>query len=378
MIKSLSVLIKPSSDKCNMQCKYCFYHDIFKKRGQKSYGFMDIDLLEVIVQKACTEVEEEVTFAFQGGEPTLVGIDFFQKLIRYEKKYNQKNLKINHAIQTNGLLINKEWAIFLAKNHFLVGVSLDGLKSINDSFRIDNRGEGTYLRIIHGIENLKKYHVNFNVLSVVTSQLARHIHQIYRFFQKRGFKYLQFIPCLFPLGESPNQYPYSLTPERYGQFLKTLFDLWFHDVVNHNIVSIRYFDNLLQMMLGYPPEACDMMGHCTCQFIIEANGGVYPCDFYVIDQWYLGNIQKHSFAQLFHSLRVQQFIQSSVYIDSACQECSWFSLCRGGCRRWREPFVDEKPQINYLCPAYRDFFTYTIERFNEIVDKIKAGEFVKN
>jgi len=378
MIKSLRVMIKPSSSNCNMRCSYCFYNDISDKRAKKSYGFMIFDLLEVIVQKAFTEAEQDVTFAFQGGEPTLVGLDYFQRLIQYEKKYNQRNIKINHAIQTNGLLIDQEWAYFLAKNHFLVGISLDGPKFIHDFFRLDHKGMGTYQRIIDSIENLKRYQVEFNILSVVTSQLARHTHQVYLFFQKKGFKYIQFIPCLFPLGESPDQYPYSLTPERYGNFLKTLFDLWYHDVTNHNIVSIRYFDNLLQMMLGYSPEACEMMGHCSCQFIIEANGGVYPCDFYVIDQWYLGNIKEQSFSQLFNSPNAQQFIQSSIYVDTACQECPWFRLCRGGCRRWREPFVEGKPRINYLCPAYRDFFAYTIERFKEITEKIKSSEFVEN
>lgn len=378
MIRSLNVMIKPSSSNCNMLCGYCFYRDISNKRAQRSYGFMNVDLLEIIVQKAITETREEVTFTFQGGEPTLVGLDYFQRLIQYEKKYNQKNTKINHTIQTNGLLIDQEWAYFLAKNHFLVGISLDGPKFIHDSFRVDHQGRGTYQRIIDGIEQLRKHRVDFNILSVVTSQLARHAHQVYRFFQKKGFKYIQFIPCLFPLKESPDQYSYSLVPKRYGNFLKRLFDLWYHDVINHDIVSIRYFDNLLQLMLGYPPEVCGMMGHCTCQFIIEANGGVYPCDFYVIDQWYLGNIKNYSFSQLLNSPTAQQFIQSSAYIDPVCRECPWFRLCRGGCRRWRETFVEGKSRLNYLCPAYRDFFDYTIERFKEIVEKIKAGEFYEN
>jgi len=369
MIKSLSIMIKPSSSNCNMKCSYCFYHDISNKRTQRSYGFMDINLLEVIVQKAIAEAEEAVVFAFQGGEPSLVGLDYYQRLLEYVKKYNQKKLNINYAIQTNGLLINKEWAQFLAKNHFLVGVSLDGPKTIHDFFRIDLQGRGTYQRIMEGIEYLKRYQVDFNILSVVTSQLARHPHQVYRFFQKKGFNYLQFIPCLFPLGERPDFYPYSLTPERYGSFLKKLFDLWYHDVVHHNIVSIRYFDNLLQMMLGYPPEACDMAGHCSCQFIIEADGGVYPCDFYVIDQWHLGNIKEQSFSQLLNSSLARRFIQSSTYIDAVCRKCPWFPLCRGGCRRWREPFIEGKPQLNYLCLAYKDFFSYTIERFKEIVEK---------
>jgi len=128
-------------------------------------------------------------------------------------------------------------------------------------------------------------------------------------------------------------------------------------------------------MVGYPPEACGMLGRCTCQFIIEANGGVYPCDFYVIEQWYLGNIKDQSFSQLLNSSAAQQFVQSSIYVDPVCRECSWFSLCRGGCRRWREPFIKGKPRLNYLCLAYQEFFRYTIDRFNNIIEKIKRGDF---
>jgi len=378
MIKSLGVMIKPSSSNCNMQCKYCFYHDISNKRIQKSYGFMNFELLEIVVQKALKEVEEECTFVFQGGEPTLISLEFFQELIQYEQKYNQKKIKINHAIQTNGLKTNQEWAHFFARNHFLVGVSLDGPKYIHDLYRVDYQGKGTYQRIIHGIELLQRYHVDFNVLAVVTSQLARHAHQIYRFFQKKGFQYIQFIPCMDPLQGNPGQYSYSLTPERYSSFLKTLFDLWYDDLIHHKIVSIRYFDNLLQLMMGYPPEVCGMMGQCTCQFIIEANGGVYPCDFYAIDKWYLGNIKDQSFSQLLNSSVAQKFVQSSIYVDPVCRECPWFSLCRGGCRRWREPFIDGKPRLNILCSAYQEFFRYTIDRFNNIIEKIKRGDFVTN
>lgn len=375
MIKSLSIMIKPSSSNCNMQCEYCFYHDISNKRIQKSYGFMNFKLLEIIVQKALKEVEEECTFAFQGGEPTLVGLEFFRKLIQYETKYNQNNIKINHAIQTNGLKIDQEWAHFLAKNQFLVGISLDGPKSLHDLYRKDDQGKGTYQKVIQAIEFLKQYQVDYNILSVITSQVARHAHQIYRFFQKKDFQYIQFIACLDPLGENPGEYPYSITPEKYSRFLKTLFDLWYYDIINHKIVSIRYFENLLQLMMGYSPEACGMLGHCTCQFIIEANGSVYPCDFYAIDPWYMGNIKEKSFFQLLASSAAQQFVQLSTYIDSTCRSCPWFALCRGGCRRWRESFNDGKPRLNYLCPAYQEFFEYTFDRYQKIVEKIKAGEF---
>ena len=189
------MMIKPASSNCNMKCKYCFYHSLSRSRAHSSYGFMKNATLEHIVQKAFNEAEQEVTFAFQGGEPTLVGLDYFQRLIQYEKKYNHKKIKINHAIQTNDLLIDQEWAYFLAKNHFLVGVFLDGLKSIHDSFRADHQGIGTYQRIIDSIGYLKRYQVEFNILSVVTSQLARHAHQVYRFFKKRVFNIYNLFPA---------------------------------------------------------------------------------------------------------------------------------------------------------------------------------------
>jgi len=375
MINSLNIMIKPFSSNCNMQCEYCFYHDISNKRIQKLYGFMNFKLLEIIVQKALKEAEEECIFAFQGGEPTLVGIDFYKKLLEYEQKYNQKNIKINNAIQTNGLVIDEEWAHFLAQNNFLIGISLDGPKDIHDLYRVDNQGEGTFQRIIKAIHLLDQYHVKYNILTVVTAQVARRIHKIYNFFKNKNFTYLQFIPCLDPIDEEPGGYNFSLTPKKYSYFLKTLFDLWYQDIVNGRVTSIRYFDNLIQLLMGYPPEACGMSGNCNCQFIIEANGGVYPCDFYVIDKWSLGNIKDQFFSQLLNSLVVQQFVQSSIYVDPICRECPWFSLCRGGCRRWREPFINGKPRMNYLCPAYQEFFRYTIDRFNNIIEKINRGDF---
>jgi len=375
MMNSLSIMIKPSSSNCNIRCEYCFYRSISKKRIHESWGFMNFELLERIVQKALNESVDVCNFAFQGGEPTLVGIDFYKKLIEYEQKYNKKNIEINNAIQTNGLVVDEEWARFLAQNDFLVGISLDGPRKIHDLYRVDNQGEGTFQRVIEAIHLFDQYHVKYNILTVVTPQVARHIHKIYNFFKNKHFTYLQFIPCLDPLDEEPGGYHFSLTPEKYSYFLKTLFDLWYVDIMNDHIISIRYFDNLLQLLMGYPPEACGMLGHCNCQFIIEANGGVYPCDFYVLDKWYLGNIKDRSFSQLLNSSVAQQFVQSSIYIDPVCRECPWFSLCRGECRRWREPFINGMPRLNYLCPAYQEFFRYTIDRFNNIIEKIKRGDF---
>ena len=362
----VNLLIKPASSNCNLRCEYCFYHSIAENRQIDSYGIMDTETLEVLVKKALEYSDDICTFAFQGGEPTLAGLEFYKKLIEFVTKYNNKNVKINYAIQTNGIIIDDKWAEFLAANNFLVGLSLDGPKDIHDSHRVMPNGKGSYSRVIETVSLFNKYNVEYNILFVVTSNVARYINKIYKFFKSQGFKYLQFIPCLDPLGEQPGGYKHSLSPERYAFFLKTLFDQYYTDIKKGDTISIRYFDNIIGSAMGYKPEACGMSGICACQFVIESNGGVYPCDFYVIDEWYLGNLNKDSFEDIINSEKAQEFIEVSKYIDPNCSGCRWFHLCRGGCRRDREPFVDGKPVLNRYCPAFMEFFEYAGNRIFEL------------
>jgi len=362
----LSMLIKPASGNCNLRCRYCFYHSVAEKRQTKSYGMMSFDTLEIIVKKALEYADQICSFAFQGGEPTFIGLDFYKKLIELEKNIIQKIITINNAIQTNGTLLDEEWAQFLSSNNFLVGISLDGPKDMHDENRYDANGKGSFIRVMHTIDLFNKYKVEYNILFVVTSNTTRHINKIYNFYKKNGFKYLQFIPCIDPFGEEPGQYEYSLTPERFGIFLKSLFDLWYNDIMKGDIVSIRYFDNLVGMLMGYPPEECGMKGECMCQFVTEADGGVYPCDFYVIDDWYLGDIKEIGFDELAGSDAALKFIESSRYVDPECRECKWANICRGGCRRYKEPFKDGKPALNFFCPSYKQLFEYAYGRLQQI------------
>ena len=362
----LSILIKPASGNCNLRCRYCFYHSVSEIREVKSYGIMSLETLETIVEKALRFADGTCTFAFQGGEPTLAGFDFYRKLLEFQNRYNSKRVKINNAIQTNGMVINDVWSKFLAENNFLTGISLDGPKDIHDSMRFDAKGKGSFMKVMDAIQLFDKYHVEYNILSTVNTYVARHTAKVYKFFRKNGFRYLQFIPCLDPLNEKPGGYNYSLTPDRYAQFLKTIFDLWYEDIVKGNRVSIRYFDNLVGMFMGYPPELCGMMGVCSCQFVIEANGGVYPCDFYVIDEWYLGNIKDSGFEELKLSDAGKRFVEVSMPVDPECEVCRWHNLCRGGCRRSREPFVDGRPALNYFCPAYKEFFEYAAPKLQQL------------
>lgn len=362
----LSLLIKPASSNCNLRCKYCFYHSIAESRNIESFGMMKEDTLELLVKKGFEYAENSCTFAFQGGEPTLIGLNFYKKLLEYQNKYNTKKIQVHNAIQTNGMVINDEWAEFLAKNNFLVGISLDGPKDIHDMNRVDARNSGSFTQVMNAIGFFNKHKVEYNILAVVNAVTSRHISKIYNFFKKNDFKYLQFIPCLDPLNEKPGGYEYSLTPGKYTYFLKTLFDLWYEEFIKGNKVSIRYFDNLVGMVMGYLPESCGMAGFCTCYYVVESDGSTYPCDFYVIDDWHLGNISEMSFHEMKNSDTAVKFVEVSKNIDPKCRECGWFQLCRGGCRRTREPFENGQPVLNYYCSSYKEFFSYAGERIDKI------------
>ncbi len=362
----LSLLIKPASSNCNLRCKYCFYHSIAESRTQSSYGIMSRDMLEILVKKALEYAEGSCTFAFQGGEPTLAGLDFYKELVELQKKYNSKNVKINNSIQTNGMVIDDQWSRFLAANKFLVGISLDGPKDIHDMNRVDTLEAGSFNQVMNTIGLFNEYGVDYNILTVVNAVTARHISKVYNFFKKNNFKYLQFIPCLDPLNEMPGGQDYSLTPARYSRFLNTLFDLWYQDFISGNGVSIRYFDDLTDMLTGYPPSSCGMAGFCTCYYVVEADGSTYPCDFYVIDEWYLGNIRDSGFDEMRKSQNGIGFVEVSKNIDPECRKCRHFQLCRGGCRRTREPFENGKPILNYYCSAYKDFFDHSEDRLKRI------------
>ncbi len=363
---SLNLLIKPASGGCNMRCRYCFYHDEQMNRDTFSYGQMSEETLEILAEKALRYATRDCTFGFQGGEPTLRGLDFFRKAVELQKKYNVRGVHISNAIQTNGLLIDDEWAEFLRENRFLVGLSLDGSKDVHDLNRIDSEGRGTYSRVLHAAQLLTAHRVDFNVLTVVTGRTADSITKIYNFFRRSGLLYQQYIPCLDPLGEVRGLSPYSLTPEKYAKFLKTLFDLWYRDIKARNFIYIRYFENLVGMLMGRAPETCTLWGHCAVQNVVESDGSVYPCDFYCLDEWRMGNIREDDFDTLRTSDAAKRFLEESAAEGEECASCPYFAVCRGGCRRDCEPLAPGAARRNYFCPAFREFFDYAMPRLKEL------------
>lgn len=365
-VRSLHLLIKPASGMCNLNCRYCFYHDIVEKREQRSYGFMTEDTLEAVIEKGLAAAEYACTISFQGGEPTLAGLDFYKTAVALQKKHNQKGIQIHNAIQTNGLLLDREWAVFLKENNFLVGISLDGVKDTHDHNRPDGRGEGTFGRVMESIRLLENHGVAYNVLTVVNRQTAHRAAKIYNFYKRSGIRFLQFIPCLDPLGEEHGAMSYSLTAEDYGSFLCTLFDLWYRDAKAGTACSVLQFENYIEMLLGYPPSACGLSGVCGMQHVVEADGSVYPCDFYVLDEYRLGNLRTDSFEEINARRKEIGFVEKSMEIIPECKTCPFFSICRGGCRRHRPVNPDGSLGKNIFCESYRKFFAYAGPRLAEL------------
>ena len=227
----ISLLIKPASSACNMGCGYCFYNAIAKNRQNAFEGMMNLDTLEIIVKEALETAEGFCSFAFQGGEPTLRGLDFYKSLIEMVKKYNNKKLSVHYSIQTNGILIDHEWADFLAENNFLVGLSLDGPEEIHNINRRMQNGDESFNKVIKAARILTNHKVDFNILCVVTGRGARRIEKTYNFFKKQGFKYLQFIPCLEPLEIKRGTTDFYLSVKDFETYLITIFDLWYNDFI---------------------------------------------------------------------------------------------------------------------------------------------------
>lgn len=366
-MKFSEYLIKPASSGCNLRCEYCFYMDVSAKRCVSSHGLMSLETLECTVKKAFEETEELVRFGFQGGEPLLAGLGFYQALLAFEMQHNVKHIPVMHVIQTNGTLITPEFAQFFKAHDFLVGVSLDGIKATHDKYRVTPSGQGTFDSILQGIALLEQYEVEYNIITVLGKDIAAHCKEIYAFYKENNFYYLQFIKMLDPDFVQSGTRRYSLTDAEYLRFLNELFDLWYADAMVGNYVSIQYFDEILNKIFGNEQAlGCFQCGSCSCQNVIEANGDCYPCDFYCTDDYLLGNIHTHSIASMMQSDATKAFLQEGVAVPTKCKQCAYYRLCRNGCKRYR---VDG---LYCYCEATKAFLAKNIAKFEQIARRMAA------
>lgn len=352
----ISVMFKPASSLCNMRCRYCFYHSVAENREMPSHGMMDTDTLETALRKAFAYADGgHVALSFQGGEPLLAGKEFFLTAERLIRTLNTARSPVSVGVQTNGTLLDEEWCRMFARFGWLVGLSLDGDRIAN-AYRVDAEGAETFDRVCAAAKLLQKNRVEFNVLCVLTRPVAERIERIYAFFRRSKFRHLQFIPVLRPLHRGAQSddgsEEWALTSEVYLGFLKKAFSLYMKDMIDGRYTSVRQFDNFVRLANFGRAEQCGMNGGCSRQFVVEGDGAVYPCDFYCLDEYCLGNINETDFAEMEKTPAATDFIAESLVRPEKCGECKYLRLCGGGCKRER---IDLDK-----CDAYREFFEYAL------------------
>ena len=370
-------MVKPIGPLCNLACTYCFYlekQELYPRNQGKAAWVMNERVLEEFVRQYIQAQPIAVaSFAWQGGEPTLLGVDYFRKIAALQEKYAEGK-RIENAIQTNGVLLDAEWCAFLAEKDFLVGLSLDGPEDLNDGYRIDGAGHPTFAAVMRGLELLKQHGVKFNTLTVVHRANSRQPLRVYRFLKEIGSQFMQFIPVVERLAKSPEESapalvapgsdapatvsPWSVQPAGYGRFLCAIFDEWVRQDVGRYYVQA--FDVALESWLGLEPGLCIHRTYCGDAMALEHNGDLYSCDHFVFDAYRLGNLLVTPLTTLVDSPQQRQFGRDKAgTLPRYCRECEALFACKGECPKNR--FVrtpDGELGLNYLCAGLKMFFKH--------------------
>ncbi|MEQ6377897.1 anaerobic sulfatase maturase [Bacillaceae bacterium S4-13-56] len=365
------VMWKTVSEACNLSCDYCYYSRCNGMPGKVER--IDDAVLEKFIKEYMASSKGVASFAWQGGEPLLAGLDFLKKVVSLQAKYAPKNTIISNAIQTNGTLITKEWAAFFKKYNFLVGVSLDGPEKINDQRRVTGAGGGSFQSIMRGIQHLKNAKVDFNILTVIHENNVTKAKELMEFYDQEGFKYVQFIPCMDFQSQNVNQPgKYLITPREYGDFLCEAFDVWYND--GYPKTSIRFFDNMLSVYLHQEAELCTHRETCPKTIILERNGDAFPCDFYIHDDYKLGNVGVDNIQDILNHSIYDTFLGLKPDLPAQCERCEYLSLCHGGCPRNRNWNVETQGHtVEYFCQSFKQIYGYAHSRMEEVAKNYKRN-----
>lgn len=393
------IVVKPVGSACNINCSYCFYLHKEKLLKQQFGSRMDPDLLEnYIIQHIESHNGEEIIFSWQGGEPTLPGIKYYENIVRLQQKHCPPGRKIANNLQTNGTLLTDDWCIFLKKHDFLVGISIDGPEELHNACRKGRSGQPTFDKVMRGINLLKKYAVPFNTLTVINRYNSRYPHEIYSFLRDEvGSTHIQLIPCVepktfntvaphywpaafLPLVDSPEAHPgnknavvtdWSIDPDDWGYFLSQVFDDWFRKDLGTVLVNL--FETAVVQTMNLPAQICTMAQYCGKSAALEYDGSVYACDHYAYPEYKTGNIREAHLSDIIHSVSQQDFsLNKSISLPRYCKACKYLSLCWGECPRNRFLLTpDGETGLNYLCSGLIKFFSYAESRLKYIASHIQ-------
>ncbi len=387
-------MTKPIGPLCNLDCKYCFYLEKEKLfPADENYKMRD-EVLEAYIRKYIqSQNTPEISFAWQGGEPTLMGLDFFRKVVALQRQC-AGGRPVHNSFQTNGTNLDDDWCRFFAREGFLVGLSIDGPQHIHNRYRVDKGGSGSFERVFQAMEKLKKWRVEFNTLTCVTRQSPDEAVEIYNFLKKQDVTFMQFIPIVERAGDrtahaigldlavppdlraadNPDaMMPWAVSSEGYGRFLCTVFDEWIKTDVGRIFVNI--FDVVLNAWCGMEPNLCTFARTCGQAVAMEHDGGVYSCDHYVYPSYFLGNIMEKSLEEMIYSREQVKFGNDKRdALPRYCRECEFLFACNGECPKHR--FVktpDGEPGLNYLCEGYKKFFSHIDPAMREMAALVQNG-----
>jgi uncharacterized protein len=369
MLKTLdSVIVKPVGAKCNLNCDYCFYLE--KEALYPDTKVMDEHTLRVLLEQMSEQSGMQYNITWQGGEPTLAGLDFYKEVVDLQQYYGRSRPKtIGNSIQTNGTLLSEEWIPFLRDYSFLVGLSIDGPEKFHDHWRKYRNGNGSFFKVLEMGRSMQKHQIAVNVLSCISSTNVKAPHELYDFFKDEGYQWLQFNP-VFERNDSGSIHSSSVDPKDLGKFMCLIFDLWFMDFVrNQQAPVIRFIENAFHSHLGMESPECSFKETCGVYLVVEHNGDVYSCDFFVNENTLLGNIHEDRLIDLLNSSQQQNFGERKKILSQACLKCNYRTLCNGGCPKYRNPNSHQ----HHFCEAYKIFHKYSAPRFNQLVKAWKAN-----
>ena len=359
-----SLLIKPVSAVCNLDCAYCFYLDRDADPYESLPGRrMSYETLERLVDTWLFYSYPKSTFVFQGGEPTLAGPAFFERLCAMQQEHGRDGHIISNSLQTNGILLNDRWCALFRKYDWLVGLSLDGPEDMHDRYRVNRNGKGTWKQVMNGLETLQRTGVAFNVLCVLSQANVEKPRAVYTFFRSLGIEHMQFIP-LAEFGPDGAPLPFSISPAQYGRFMTGIFDLWWTE---RRRVRVRFFDNIMEALAGQKPSTCTMHETCDSYAVVEYNGDVYPCDFFVERSWKLGNINVEPWVEIALGQIRRIFAAKKTIPHAECLACDYASICHGGCPKLRHGPRKDFGDLDYFCQSYKTIFAKSVSLLKEEV-----------
>ncbi len=322
------------------------------------------DVLEKLIKDYFALNLPVSSFAWQGGEPTLMGRNFYRKIVELQKKHGKNGQAVSNALQTNGILLDEQWCEFLREYKFLVGISLDGPKKFHDHYRIDKGGNGTFDKVMAAIENCRRHKVEFNILVLLNDKNVKAPDELFDFFISQNIKYLQFVPCVEKDLSTGKIADFSIKPKEYGDFLCRIFDRWYD--YGPEKLSVRIFDSILNYIVHGRHTNCTFGRKCDDYIVIEHNGDVFCCDFFVDNKYRLGNILVTPIGKLLQSEVKKQFSEQKRNIHNKCLVCRHNAVCRGGCLKDRIAIYDDFANPSYFCRTYKDFFDYCMPKLMQL------------